>query len=131
MNNNAGADLTSKKDGEDKYENNDNDKDDVQLLWTRDILKRLHEKFYGAKNNILKRNTLTVPTALSQMRRETFHSKTVCVVFSGLIPLCEQTREIAGRKTRSAVQRYAEDLGATVSSTPSVYCFLMVGVVAI
>lgn len=126
VNNAAGVDLTSKqqsqKDRDTNKDENSTDEGDVQLLWTLDILNRLHAKFYSKDVSLIKQNTLTVPLALKQMRRQVLggqddRMRLTNIVFSGLVPLIQQTRIDNKRGPRPLVERYAEELGATVSET--------------
>lgn len=113
VNNSSGQDLSktgdqlssSKLDESD----DDDDDDDEQLLWTADILRRLHDRYYSSSLSVKERENASVPKLLQQMRKETFsHSPQVRIVFSGLIPVNLQL------KTRPTVVRYAEELGAKV-----------------
>jgi RNA polymerase II subunit A-like phosphatase len=102
VNNAAGFDLTrSQSEGDDEA--------DEQLLWTSDILKRLHNRFY-AKNTEDKFET--VADVLRNMRQEVLLGGSL--VLSGLVPLHRQKVESNG--PRPAVIRYAESLGAKVLS---------------
>ncbi|GAX15777.1 RNA polymerase II subunit A C-terminal domain phosphatase [Fistulifera solaris] len=100
VNNAAGFDLT-------RSQNEGDDESDEQLLWTSDILKRLHTRFY-AKNTEDKDKT--VADVLRSMRQEVLLGGSL--VLSGLIPLHKQKGESNG--PRPAVIRYAESLGAKV-----------------
>lgn len=109
VNNSSGQDLT--KIGDDTRGNLDeiDNDDDEQLLWTADILRRLHDRYYSRSLSDEEREELSVPTLLQQMRKETFNqSPKVNIVFSGLIPVNMQL------KNRPHVVRYAEELGAKV-----------------
>ena len=128
VNNTAGVDLTTQPHnndgGEIKQSSNDtknNDLDDKQLLWTLDILQRLHKQFYSEDVSIIKKNIQTVPTTLTQMRRNVLgigksNHRAINIVFSGLVPLHHQNRLHDKQRLRPAVERYAEDLGANVST---------------
>ncbi len=113
VNNSSGLDLS--KTGDDtrqvssgKLDEIDDD-DDEQLLWTADILRRLHDRYYSTSLSSEEIERASVPSILRQMRQETFNqSPQVKIVFSGLIPVNMQL------KNRPTVVRYAEVLGAKV-----------------
>ncbi|KAG7339196.1 hypothetical protein IV203_020159 [Nitzschia inconspicua] len=114
--------------------NNTNNKDpyheqDQQLLWTRDILDRLHQQYYyhyynqqcktttggdGSRENRNRRRT--VPEILKQMRQSVLPYCTL--VLSGLVPLHKQqsiaaTSAASSNTTvRPSIVRYAQSLGA-------------------
>lgn len=113
VNNSSGQDLS--KTGDDSRqltsgELNENDEDeDEQLLWTADILRRLHHRYYSSTCSGEEVERASVPDLLRQMRNETFNQDPrVRIVFSGLIPVNMQL------KHRPIVVRYAEELGAKV-----------------
>lgn len=86
--------------------------DDSQLLWTADILRRLHERYYSSAISPEERERISVPSLLQSMRKETFlRFPQVKVVFSGLIPINRQNKQV---QVRPHVVRYAEELGAEV-----------------
>jgi len=118
VNNAAGIDLSAQQMG--KNVKDDIDANDVQLLWIKDILKRLHTKFYAVDEKVKSLSNLTVPLVLSKLRKEVFGNSAVNanMVFSGLVPLMEQSRMGNKNGPRRTVERYAEDLGANVSK----YC---------
>lgn len=93
------------------------DEDDDALLWTLDVLKRMHLRFYAIKEN--GNSDITVPPLLREMRQEVLQGCTL--VFSGLIPLHEQNR----RFPRPNVVRYGESLAARVSHLYTVMCLTM------
>lgn len=104
INNAAGADLSGSK-----FESDPNQENDVQLLWTKDILERLHKQYYQ-QSQAGKRQT--VPEMLRRMRESVL--KGCKLVLSGLVPLHKQT--LSGSiATRPPIVRYAQSLGATVS----------------
>ena len=112
VNNSSGLDLSKNGDSSQissgKLDEIDDD-DDEQLLWTADILRRLHDRYYSTSLSKEERERASVPSMLRQMRKETFNqSPQVNIVFSGLIPVNMQL------KNRPAVVRYAEVLGAKV-----------------
>ena len=115
VNNASGQDLSKSDDAEHPPSAKVDDKeDDSQLLWTADILRRLHERYYSSTLSKEERERLTVPSLLQLMRRETFlRHPQVKVVFSGLIPINKQNRQT---QVRPPVVRYAEELGAEVLS---------------
>lgn len=115
VNNASGQDLSKTDDtqgsaAEDK-------EDDKQLLWTADVLRRLHERYYSPTLTKEERENLTVPSLLQSMRKETLRRfPQAKVVFSGLIPINRQNRLT---QTRPHVVRYAEELGAEVLDSVS------------
>ncbi|KAL7553597.1 hypothetical protein ACHAWF_016904 [Thalassiosira exigua] len=113
VNNASGRDLSKPEDPQ-CITNEDlgSKEDDVQLLWTADILRRLHERYYSTALSREEREGVTVPKLLKSMRKETFfRSPRVKVVFSGLIPINRQNKRT---QIRPHVVRYAEELGAEV-----------------
>ncbi|KAL7543338.1 hypothetical protein ACHAXR_012664 [Thalassiosira sp. AJA248-18] len=115
VNNASGQDL-SKTDDSQRLANDklDGKEDDVQLLWTADILRRLHERYYSTTLSSGERENQSVPSLLHSMRKETFlRFPQVRVVFSGLIPINKQKKHA---QVRPLVVRYAEELGAEVIS---------------
>jgi len=118
VNNASGQDLSSSDDSQrvpsDKLNGAE---DDAQLLWTADILRRLHERYYSTSLSPKEREGISVPSLLQTMRRETFlRHPQVKAVFSGLIPINKQNRQ---PQIRPHVVRYAEELGAEVLSDVS------------
>jgi len=115
VNNASGQDLSKSDDVQRLVSDKLDDKeDDGQLLWTADILRRLHERYYSTTLSQEEREGLTVPSLLQSMRRETFlRYPQVKVVFSGLIPIVHQNKQT---RIRPHVVRYAEELGAEVLS---------------
>jgi RNA polymerase II subunit A-like phosphatase len=85
------------------------DEADSQLLWTLDILKRIHKRLYSSEER--HRHELTVPRLLRGMRQKVLEGCTL--VLSGLVPLHHQNR--GSNSPRPAVVRYGESLGAKVS----------------
>ena len=116
INNVSGEDLgalddrTSSKDGI-KVE-----KDEVQLLWTKDILKKLHNTYYDTSLTKSEREKLSAPEILKRMRRQVFSRPQVKVLLSGLVPLEKQDPSSSRGKQqpRPNYIRYAEELGAQV-----------------
>ena len=110
VNNAAGADLSQTNQEEVKGEGVvDLDEADDQLLWTRDILNRLHDRFYGNSSGTVK----TCPQHLRTMRQEVLEGSNLAL--SGLVPLQWQNRE--AKKPRPPFIRYAEQLGAQLHET--------------
>ena len=103
VNNAAGEDISGES-------TTTEDEDDCALLWTRDILERMHSNFYTAVQENDNR-TMTVPPMIRDMRQQVLKGCTL--VFSGLIPLRQQNQ--TSQFPRPAVVRYGESLGATVS----------------
>ena len=83
---------------------------DQYLHYMVDVLNRLHAKYYE------KTSHMAVPLVLRQMRLDVF-GRRAKFVFSGLI-LKQRGQEMMAKPDESAsrqdIQRYAEDLGATV-----------------
>mmetsp|Transcript_13695 Transcript_13695/g.25759 ORF Transcript_13695/g.25759 Transcript_13695/m.25759 type:complete len:987 (+) Transcript_13695:101-3061(+) len=117
VNNSSGVDITQRSD---PGERNDGvsieESKELQLLWTRDILRKIHERFYyplGVGN----RNDLTVPGILKQLRQEVFGKLVPSAKFilSGLVPLHRQNSlAVNDESPRPDVVRYAEDMGAEI-----------------
>lgn len=105
VNNAAGVDLTLT--GPNATQPTADTEHDRQLLWTRDVLQKLHNRFYGAEGNS------TVARILRDMRREVLSGSRI--VLSGLIPLHRQN----STALRPAVIRYVECLGATLQTNVS------------
>jgi RNA polymerase II subunit A-like phosphatase len=82
---------------------------DNQLLWTSDVLKRLHERYYSYDGP----DKPTVPQILATMRSEVLSG---CqIVLTGVVPLHKQN--LGPDLPRPRFIRYAESLGAQVHST--------------
>jgi hypothetical protein len=79
---------------------------DTQLLWTGQILKELHTRYYAQKTDESSRKT--VPEVLSEMRREVL--KGTKLVLSGLVPLHKKT--LGTNAPRPPIIRYAQSMGA-------------------
>jgi len=103
VNNAAGEDISGES-------TTTEDENDVALMWTRDILERMHSKFYTAVEKNDNGNNITVPRLIREMRTQVLKGCTL--VFSGLIPLYQQNQ--TSQFPRPAVVRYGESLGATV-----------------
>ena len=109
VNNASGHDL-SKSDDTKQDGKSDGKDDDQMLLWTADILRRLHERYYSTSTSVEK----SVPDLLRSMRSETLRRHpSAKVVFSGLIPIHKQNKQ---SHIRPPIVRYAEELGAEVLS---------------
>eukprot|EP00986_Skeletonema_menzelii_P009349 scaffold4247_cov139-Skeletonema_menzelii.AAC.7 len=109
VNNASGQDL-SESDDKKQDGNSDGKDEDQMLLWTADILRRLHERYYSTSASVEK----SVPDLLRSMRRETLRRHpSVKAVLSGLIPIHKQNRQ---SQVRPPIVRYAEELGAEVLS---------------
>ncbi|KAL3804758.1 hypothetical protein ACHAW5_005925 [Stephanodiscus triporus] len=114
VNNASGQDLSSTSDGAQHLAGGklDETEDDSQLLWTADILRRLHERYYSTSLLNEERDRATVPSLLQTMRKETLmRFPRAKIVFSGLIPINKQNKQT---HIRPHVVRYAEELGAEV-----------------
>jgi NLI interacting factor-like phosphatase len=109
VNNAAGDDLSQTIGDDPKKEiESPADETDVQLQWTRDILDRLHDRYYNSTGMVK-----TCPQHLRIMRREVLMGSSL--ILSGLVPLHKQTRE--ANKPRPAYIRYVEQLGAKLVET--------------
>ena len=108
INNASGIDLSEKFDDQSATTKSETESD-VQLLWTADVLKRLHARYYSQDKDEPK----TVPEILQTMRKEVLRG--FKIVLSGLVPLHKQSQGDDSANPRPAVVRYAESLGASVS----------------
>ena len=104
VNNAAGVDLSVRG----QQEATGTSELDQQLLWTVDILKRLHKRYYHHSG----KDRPNVPELLSDMRKEVLNGCNV--VLSGLVPLHKQNATPNASTPRPLVVRYVESLGATV-----------------
>lgn len=109
INNASGVDLSEKFD-EKNPSQNPKTETDVQLLWTADVLKRLHDRYYNQEDGESK----TAPEILHDMRKEVLHG--FKIVLSGLVPLHKQTEENRSAGPRPPIVRYAESLGGALIS---------------
>lgn len=117
VNNEAGVDVTKAGGEKDNRAESieDEEQQEKQLLWMGDILRRVHERYYAATVSEEKRDRLTVPGILCDLRRNILGSPPSCrVVLSGLVPLHKQNQMAAAAKVRPSIVRYAESLGAEV-----------------
>jgi RNA polymerase II subunit A-like phosphatase len=106
VNNSAGVDLSKGQESS----NITNSELDQQLLWTSDILMRMHKQYYDA---IAQGLSVTVPETLASMRRQVLAG--THIVLSGLVPLHKQTDET--NQPRPCVVRYVESLGGSLQAT--------------
>ena len=105
VNNTAGADLSKSAKDDDTAGGSDVETD-RQLLWTKDILQRVHSKYYAHEG------TMTVSEILQEMRHETLLG---CkIILSGLVPLHKQRDDYKG--PRHPLLRYCETMGAKLMS---------------
>jgi RNA polymerase II subunit A-like phosphatase len=118
VNNAAGEDLTQQRNKKDDENIDSLDESGEQhLLWTADVLSRIHNVYYDPKINEEDRNELTVPSILKRMRSEIFSSENqpVKILLSGLVPIDKQDpNSNYTAQPRPHVIRYAEEMGATV-----------------
>ena len=117
VNNEAGVDVT--KAGGEKGNRSesieDEEQQERQLLWMGDILRRVHERYYATTVSEEKRDSLSVPGILCDLRRNVLGSPPFCrVVLSGLVPLHKQNQMATGATVRPSIVRYVESLGAKV-----------------
>lgn len=117
VNNPSGVDITQRSDSVESDESAKiEESKEVQLIWTRDILRKIHERFYGPQGK-QNREGLTVPGIIKQLRREVFGKLVPSAKFilSGLVPLHKQNAAAKYDKSpRPDVVRYAEDMGAKI-----------------
>lgn len=111
VNNASGDVLPASADGSGAKDQVQDSELDQQLLWTTDILLRLHKRYYANGNN-QHGHRRTVPEILSSMRREVLHGCNI--VLSGLIPLHKQQSTAFSDQPRPALVRYVENLGGIV-----------------
>ena len=119
VNNPAGADLSQTEANNDAEKSQSGEETDEQLLWTADILKRLHDKFYEAGEQ----SEHTVAEVLQAMRHRVLLGGKV--VLSGLVPLHKQN--FGPNVPRPPVIRYVEAMGAIVQSNVTVDTTHVVG----
>lgn len=106
VNNSAGADLSKGSGNEDSRADNKVETD-KQLLWTTDILDRVHARYYSQGGKV------TVPDILKAMRKEILQG---CrLILSGLVPLHKQQDDYKG--PRHPLLRYPQTLGAKILSS--------------
>ena len=113
MKNNKSVDWNKNK----LLEHQKEEEKEIQLKWIKDILIRLHERFYISSISESQRDQLTVSSLLKQMRLEVLGcpgKSATNVVLSGLVPLHKQQEPQYASIARPPVVRYAQDLGATV-----------------
>jgi len=111
INNASGEDLTENPHDSASSQGESCAESDEQLLWTADILKRLHSRYFCQDENPDIRKT--VPEILCDMRSEVLQG--FKIVLSGLVPLHRQSMDNTPLKPRPSVVRYVESLGGTVS----------------
>ena len=129
VNNAAGTDLSASSSDKTSSGNNGAGKEtDVQLLWTSEILKKLHARYYNTKGEdgvisneavATQRRQRPVPKILTEMRHEVLNGSTL--VLSGLVPMHQKKTTVG--QPRLPIIRYAETLGAKV-------CYLGAALVA-
>lgn len=120
VNNSAGEDITLQSESI-KEENiiSPDESNERQLLWTTDILTRIHGRYYDLTLTEEQRDKLTVPGILKQMRKEVFSNVVTPTKFilSGLVPLHKQrATEDFSNSPRPLIIRYAEELGAKIEN---------------
>ena len=111
VNNSAGVDITKKNHKEESLD----ESGENQLIWTCDILRRAHDRYYKSKSQDGKFKT--VPSILKEMRKEIFGKMSPPGKFllSGLVPLHKQNSSLNFLNSpRPSVIRYAEELGAVI-----------------
>jgi RNA polymerase II subunit A-like phosphatase len=116
VNNAAGEDLTEGLNLHDNFSMNESS--EKQLLWTADILRRVHERYYDSSLSEEQRDALSIPSILKQMRNEVFGKlkPRTTMLLSGLVPLHKQNMNFGNQASpRPPVIRYAEELGAKLA----------------
>jgi len=121
VNNAAGADITQEEKTDKKTKSNDNllIEEDSQLLWTKEILLKLHNLFYGSFSALCKsKKEETVPSLLKKMKKNVLRTgkKQAKIILSGLVPLHMQDQIGKQLFPRPPAVRYAEELGAEIIS---------------
>jgi TFIIF-interacting CTD phosphatase-like protein len=116
VNNASGADLSSSSPADSKPSSSPkrgSSESDQQLLWTSDVLMRLHERYYQHNNESGDDAARpSVPEILASMRREVLRGCNV--VLSGLIPIHKQNSAAESDRPRPPIVRYVEDLGGRI-----------------
>mmetsp|Transcript_4629 Transcript_4629/g.11768 ORF Transcript_4629/g.11768 Transcript_4629/m.11768 type:complete len:875 (-) Transcript_4629:50-2674(-) len=107
INNSSGADPSSG--GGDKGRSDPNRESDPSLLWIKDILDRLYDRYY--QQDLVGGKVQTVPDTLKKMRGEVLDGKRL--VLSGLIPRHRLERFKEGGP-RPTIVRWGQDLGAKI-----------------
>ena len=107
VNNASGDDF-----GADEMEGRMEKDDDQQLLWTADVLRRIHEAYYEVLEDDPKPGRRTVPEIVRDMRKQVL--KDTRIVLSSLVPL---HRQQASHLPRPPYVRHAENLGSALMST--------------
>ena len=114
VNNSSGEDLTiSLKTRVNDHESSKTEDDD-HLLLVKDILIRLHHRFflYHVKDTGQLPQEINVSSILEQMRKEVLRGCNM--VLSGLIPVVDQYKASSMAEARPQLLRYVNDLGAMV-----------------
>jgi len=124
VNNSAGEDISKESKGAEVQDGYDPtiEKEEMQLLWTNDILTRVHDRYYSDTISESERIKMTVPSILKQMRNDVLgaSARKTKIIFSGLVPLhVQHTRMGNDNYPRPPVVRYAEELGAKVMADVS------------
>jgi len=124
VNNSAGEDISKESKAAEVQDGHDPtiEKEEMQLLWTNDILTRVHDRYYCDTISDSERIELTVPSILKQMRNDVLGAsgRKTKIIFSGLVPLhVQHTRMGNDNYPRPSVVRYAEELGAKVMTDVS------------
>jgi len=124
VNNSAGEDISKQSKGTETQDGDDPtiEKGEMQLMWTYDILIRLHDRYYSDLISESERIKLTVPLILNQMRKDVLGAsyRQAKIIFSGLVPLhVQHTRRDNNKYPRPPVVRYAQELGAEVMADVS------------
>jgi RNA polymerase II subunit A C-terminal domain phosphatase len=118
VNNASGVDLSSTAAADAKPSSSPkrgSSESDQQLLWTSDVLMRLHERYYQHNESSHESTRPSVPEILASMRREVLRGCNV--VLSGLIPIHKQNSTAESDRPRPPIVRYVEDLGGRILST--------------
>lgn len=124
VNNSAGEDISKQSKGTEAQDGDDPtiEEGEMQLMWTYDILIRLHDRYYSDLISESERIKLTVPSILNQMRKDVLgaSNRQAKIIFSGLVPLhLQHTKRDNIKYPRPPVVRYAQELGAEVMTDVS------------
>ncbi|KAL7473516.1 hypothetical protein ACHAXS_013971 [Conticribra weissflogii] len=75
VNNASGSDLSKKENSaiSSNHNQDDDDEEDFQLLWTADVLRRLHERYYSSSKAQQESEQISVPSVLPNVTKHTTH----------------------------------------------------------
>ena len=120
VNNSAGEDITLQSESRKEEDNiSPDESNERQLLWTTDILTRIHDRYYDSLLTEEQRDKLTVPGILKLLRKEIFENAgpPAKFILSGLVPLHKQRASgDFNNSPRPLIIRYAEEMGAKIEN---------------